>query len=64
MDLRWLDEGRECVASFPTETEARRCADLLRARGVQDLVLLNDDGEPLQNPTLSLLLPSESRTNS
>jgi len=35
MDLYW------------TEAEARRCADGLRTRGVQDLQLLDNDGEPL-----------------
>ena len=48
MELRWTDGGRECVASFTTETEAQRCAEELRARpGVQDVQLIDNDGEPL-----------------
>jgi hypothetical protein len=64
MEVRWLDDGRERVAHFTSEAEARRCAEGLRARGVQDLTLVDDDGEPAQNPTLTLLLSREIRTNS
>ena len=47
MDLRWTDDGRECVARFTTEAEARRCAEGLRTRpGVQHIQLVDDD-EPL-----------------
>ena len=49
MDLHWTDDGRECVARFPTEAEAQSCAEGLRTRqGVQDLQLLDNDGEPIQ----------------
>jgi len=49
MELRWTDDGRECVACFPTEADARRCAEELRTRGVQDLQLIEND-EPLPYP--------------
>ena len=46
MYLYWTEhDGRDCLARFPTEADARQCADRLRARGVQDLQLLDADGE-------------------
>ena len=46
MNLRWIDhDGRECVARFKTDAEAQACAEGLH--GVQDVHLLDDDGEPL-----------------
>jgi hypothetical protein len=49
MELRWTDNGRECVARFKTEDEARRCADGLRLRdGIQNVQLLDADGIPLE----------------
>ena len=48
MKLRWIDEdGRECAARFRTKDEAMVCVEGLRTRGVQDVQLLDDDGEPL-----------------
>jgi hypothetical protein len=45
MELRWIDEGRECIASFNLEAEARQCAALLGTRsGVEDIQLLDADG--------------------
>lgn len=48
MELRCTNDGRECVAQFPTEAEAQRCAELLlRTRdGLLDLQLLDNDGKP------------------
>lgn len=43
-----MDQGRESAAHFASEAEARVCADGLRARPeVQNIQLLDDDGEPL-----------------
>ena len=51
VELYWTDDGRECVAHFSTEAEARQCADGLRHRGgIQDLQLTDNDGEPLPYP--------------
>jgi hypothetical protein len=42
MELRWTDEGRECIARFHSEAEARQCAELLGTRpGVQNIQLLD-----------------------
>lgn len=55
MELRWIDEGRECTADFAREEEARRCAELLSARhGVRDLQLLDEDGVSLEAALRSL----------
>jgi hypothetical protein len=51
MELRWTDNGRECVARFRTEAEAVLCAQALRPRdGIQNVQLLHDDGEPSPTP--------------
>jgi hypothetical protein len=48
MELHWTDDGRECVARFPTEAEARRCAEGLCGRdGIQNVQLVDADGLPL-----------------
>jgi hypothetical protein len=44
-------EGRECVARFTTEAEARACAALLRTRdGVQNVQMVDEDGVPCEDP--------------
>ena len=61
MYLIWADDdGRECVARFPTDAEAGRCVEGLRTRGVQDLQLFDDDGNPMGSLLDFILLCSTS----
>ncbi len=49
MNFRWTDDGRECVARFPTEAEARQCAHGLSLRErIQHIQLVDEDGVRLE----------------
>lgn len=50
MELHWTNEGRECVARFRTDAEARGCAALVRTRdGVREVELFDEDGVPCED---------------
>jgi len=49
MELHWTVLGRECVAPFHSESEARECAAVVATpEWVRDVQLLDEDGEIVQ----------------
>lgn len=57
MELRWTDDGRECVGRFRAEAEARLCDDLLHTRNrVRDLKPIDDAGVTMSGRSLTFML--------
>jgi hypothetical protein len=46
--LCWQYDGQDCAADFALESEARRCAEILRSRdNIRGVLLVDSDGQPL-----------------